>query len=230
MKRLQGIVIGVLITVIISGVIGYASPKTIEVIFNNMKIKVNGNDIKSDTEPFVYENRTYVPLRAVAENLGADVYWDGATNMVSIQDSRNEKISDYYDSIYLLGTSTRLTEISDSLFGCLNILAYESRDSYVFDNYYEIYKLNRDSFEGKKDEYLTMALSIINNSTCSENIEIANKLLVTVELLKENIDLLADLYVAYDDYNKVKKFSDNRYDITMNNADTRNIIYDFINK
>lgn len=39
-------------------------------------VKVNDNPIKMDVKPYITDDRTYVPLRFVAETLGADVNWD----------------------------------------------------------------------------------------------------------------------------------------------------------
>jgi hypothetical protein len=51
---------------------------------------VNGVEAKSTQgEPFIYEGRTYVPLRAVAEALGTEVTWDGQANRVHINGKVN---------------------------------------------------------------------------------------------------------------------------------------------
>lgn len=41
----------------------------------------NGNIV----DPFVYNGTTYVPIRAVSENLGADVGFDAASNTASVK-------------------------------------------------------------------------------------------------------------------------------------------------
>ena len=45
---------------------------------------VNGEKIVLDSPSFIENDRTYLPLRFVAENLGAEVQWDGATQTVTI--------------------------------------------------------------------------------------------------------------------------------------------------
>ncbi len=44
------------------------------------------NDVEKaiDVAPFIFENRTYLPLRAVAEAMNAEVNWDGASRTVII--------------------------------------------------------------------------------------------------------------------------------------------------
>ena len=41
-----------------------------------VSIELNGQPFVSDTEPFIENNRTYVPVRAIFEAVGASVTWD----------------------------------------------------------------------------------------------------------------------------------------------------------
>lgn len=47
---------------------------------------VNNESIKLDTEAIIHEDRTYVPLRFVSEQLGAEVDWDNSTRTVIIKE------------------------------------------------------------------------------------------------------------------------------------------------
>lgn len=49
-----------------------------------IKLMVNGRTIQSDVDPMLVNGRTMVPIRVVAEALGANVTWDEATNTVII--------------------------------------------------------------------------------------------------------------------------------------------------
>ena len=40
--------------------------------------------VELDAAPYIYENRTMVPVRAIAEALKADVQWNGETRTVTI--------------------------------------------------------------------------------------------------------------------------------------------------
>lgn len=64
----QGLIVGFLLaTLLISG-IAWAS--------NPIKLIVNGQEIKTDVAPQMINSRVFVPIRFVAEALGAQVEWD----------------------------------------------------------------------------------------------------------------------------------------------------------
>ena len=46
-------------------------------------IKIDGQYMYSDVEPTIIDDRTLVPMRAIFENLGADIAWDEATETVT---------------------------------------------------------------------------------------------------------------------------------------------------
>ena len=89
-NTLKGYLIGVLTTVMLLGCVAYAASntKTIEALYNNIKIYVDGvkidpQDANGNTvEPFIYNGTTYLPVRAVGEAIGKTVTWDGATQSV----------------------------------------------------------------------------------------------------------------------------------------------------
>ncbi len=57
----------------------------ITLVINDLYINVFGKTFKNDVAPIIAEgNRTMLPIRAIAENLGADVDWDPATQKVTI--------------------------------------------------------------------------------------------------------------------------------------------------
>ncbi len=63
---------------------------TMQIGSDNMSISKNGEDsqIKLDAVPFVTNDRTMVPVRAVAEALSAKVDWVEETNTVVITDEK----------------------------------------------------------------------------------------------------------------------------------------------
>ena len=54
-----------------------ADGKKIELIIGSNKITVSGEEAELDVPAQVIEGRTVIPLRAVAEALGKEVFWDG---------------------------------------------------------------------------------------------------------------------------------------------------------
>lgn len=49
---------------------------------------VNGSKIQLETAPFIQDDITFVPLRFISENLGADVKWDGEAKRVIINHAK----------------------------------------------------------------------------------------------------------------------------------------------
>ena len=51
---------------------------------NNKVFEVNGVKITNDVPPITLNDRTYVPIRFIAEHMGLNVDWDEKTNIVTI--------------------------------------------------------------------------------------------------------------------------------------------------
>lgn len=58
-----------------------------------IRLFVDGREIAADTPPQIVEGRTLVPVRAVAEALGASVKWDPATQTVTIAGSHSVSLT-----------------------------------------------------------------------------------------------------------------------------------------
>lgn len=83
--------------------------KRIDVLFNGAKIEVDRKIIETDTEPFIYNNRTFVPIRAVAEGLGCEVKWDGDANKVVINKYKDFSETDPLNGeIFVYGMITKI--------------------------------------------------------------------------------------------------------------------------
>lgn len=88
MKRIK-IICAVFLSFIILGsvyVYGENLVKTIQVTYRNITIQVNGKQISSEQEPFIYQGRTFVPFRTIGEAVNKTVEWDNAKNQVLIND------------------------------------------------------------------------------------------------------------------------------------------------
>lgn len=76
---------GVLSTMLLTGgIVAFAGGvwKTINVLENDIAVVVDGKQIHESN--FVYDDRTYLPLRAVAEAVGKEVTYDENTNTAYI--------------------------------------------------------------------------------------------------------------------------------------------------
>ena len=107
-KRLQGLIVGLLIGTLLTGSFVFATPiqEAISVVYDNYKIFIDGADKSAtpeDSKPFVYNGRTYVPLRYIAEAMGKKVSWDGETNSIYINDLGNLREDIYFCKIPNLG-------------------------------------------------------------------------------------------------------------------------------
>ena len=89
-QRIQGIIIGVLITALLVGGIMTVTGasivwKQIDVAYDNYKIYINGEEFKASDkngviEPFSYNGWIYAPFEHIAHALGMSCKWDGNTN------------------------------------------------------------------------------------------------------------------------------------------------------
>ena len=91
-EKTKGFIAGALAATTIFGAgIGVSADslqKAATLIYNNIKICIDGNYIEpkdangNKVEPFIIDGTTYLPVRAVASALGKEVAWDGNTNTV----------------------------------------------------------------------------------------------------------------------------------------------------
>jgi len=87
-KKILAVVIILNVLFSVTLVYSVTNFQSIDVLFNNIKIQVNGKDVNQDN--ILYEGTTYVPLRAVAELLGKEVTWDENTRTAGINDKAGQ--------------------------------------------------------------------------------------------------------------------------------------------
>lgn len=90
MKRLNIVSACVLSFLFLTSAVVYGENlvKSIKVTYRNISILVNGKMISSEQEPFIYQGRTFVPLRTIGEAVNKKVVWDNAKNQVVFSDSK----------------------------------------------------------------------------------------------------------------------------------------------
>lgn len=96
----KSMVLGCVIGATVVGAIpamGYDGVRTIQAVFKNIKICVDGVQMTprdtagKEVEPFIYNGTTYLPVRAVGEAVGKEVTYDGSTNTVYLGKSGQVK-------------------------------------------------------------------------------------------------------------------------------------------
>lgn len=73
-----------LLSTLVFGVNASTGAKQIEVTYRDISVLMNGQEMPSTVEPFIFEGRTFVPLRFVAEALSKNVTWDEDLSQVRI--------------------------------------------------------------------------------------------------------------------------------------------------
>ncbi len=58
--------------------------REISAAFRDIKIIVDGKQLSTSAEPFIYNGTTYLPVRAVGEAVGKEVVWDNDTKTVTL--------------------------------------------------------------------------------------------------------------------------------------------------
>ncbi len=101
MKLNKSTVVLVVISFLLVGILLFLLPahgetgkKQIEVTYRNIGIQVNGKEIESEQEPFLYQDRVYAPLRTIGEAVDKKVNWDNENNKVLIENSATDSKSD----------------------------------------------------------------------------------------------------------------------------------------
>lgn len=83
--------------------------KRIDVLITGTRIEVDGRIVETDTEPFIYDNRTFVPIRTVSEALGCEVKWNNGENKVIISKYKDFPECDYLNGeIFVYGMITKI--------------------------------------------------------------------------------------------------------------------------
>ena len=94
----------------------------IDAVYNDIKIVVDGKEVSTSTEPFIYNGTTYLPVRAIGEALGKDVSWDAETNTVYIGSAQSNASTQANEVIYdSNGLKVTYTGLSVNDFGEINI-------------------------------------------------------------------------------------------------------------
>ena len=89
--NIKSFICGMLAMGVLSGIAAFAAGEwqSINVLPNTIKVVVNGKEVQADN--FLYNDTTYLPIRAVSEALGNDVQFDPETGTATIANAENIK-------------------------------------------------------------------------------------------------------------------------------------------
>lgn len=93
-KELKGFLCGILVSGIVGAGVAYTTGiwESIDVLRNDINVVVNGQQISADN--FLYNNTTYLPLRAIGEALDKDVQYDEQTNTAIISEKGDSELTE----------------------------------------------------------------------------------------------------------------------------------------
>jgi len=88
-QTIKGMLIGVMLMLILPLALptfaqGTATSEMIKIYHTISSVTIDGHKANLSEEPFIHEGRTYVPLRAVTENLDCEIRWNGVTKRIKI--------------------------------------------------------------------------------------------------------------------------------------------------
>ncbi|MGN0108126.1 MAG: stalk domain-containing protein [Hominilimicola sp.] len=134
--------------------------QTINVLPNTIKVVVDGKEVQADN--FLYNDTTYLPIRAVSEALGKDVQYDTETGTATIsekkEDDKVEVISKYTPAVEYINNTDYIVMENDTYYAKLNFVAHKIQEAgYQFD-----YDYGTETFFIKKDDEVIFSKSIIN--------------------------------------------------------------------
>lgn len=122
LKRPGQLMVIILVTVLLAGVCVSAWGQ------GQIRLLVDGKEIYTDVPPQIIDGRTMVPLRAVAEALGADVRWDDANGVIEIkklkcQENPKNTCTDLIYTLQLLHSGDWVKLYARDNFDCSNMAA-----------------------------------------------------------------------------------------------------------
>ena len=192
--RLQGLMLGVVLTVLVSSFIAPALAAVGNTLFNTVNITVDGTQIASIGQNYtlqngsqtpnsiVYNNTTYLPIRRISEIIGKPITWDQNTSTVVVGTSAPAPTQQYYPGTNILtfeavtGTPLKYTSTDDGQTG------------YV----YEYHKLGNDG----ESNFINYADYLFENGFYLFDDD-ATSNYYAVYMVKDNV-LISFAYYAYD--------------------------------
>ena len=187
MKKITCIVI-TLVILFSSITFAISTTKSIVVSPNTATVFVNGSTVLSDN--FNYNGTLYIPLRAISENMGANVGWDQSTKTASIVTSTLSPADNSYNYAYSVSMTSDYYSLQSG-FDLIMGISDLSRNIYLVSSLQTQYNKSALSqsyqkAKAKMDEYIS---SIQNTSNAD-----------IIRLIKQLEDNYSASYLAWSTY------------------------------
>jgi len=120
-----------ILSVAFSGVAGYAIGKNevIATLAQHIKITNDGREINIGKDvPLTYNNRTYLPVRAVSEALGYEIEWFSSSNTVNVSMPEEAYPIVSMDGIEIIDSSTSLDLMSSTAIQRVNVIVNQTKE------------------------------------------------------------------------------------------------------
>jgi hypothetical protein len=125
-----------------------ATLQQISVTYNDIKMSINGIILTPDVEPFVYQNRTFVPVRFIAEAFDKDIKYNEITDTVEITDKIIEEEIENMDETLNIKPDEIIDTRRERLpYNSINI---ELTENCIYENFNTI-KYNNNYFITEQD-------------------------------------------------------------------------------
>ena len=117
-KTVKKVILLILTVLLILGCMvpaGFASgnKKTLEAWYMNIKIRSNGHEVYTDTEPFIVDGTTYVPVRMMANIFNKDIQWDPINYVISVTDKPGSDLN--YLNVQLMMKDNEIKYLEDKI-------------------------------------------------------------------------------------------------------------------
>lgn len=150
--NIKSFICGMLVMGVISSaaVIAADNWQSINVLPNTIKVVVDGKEVQADN--FLYNDATYLPIRAVSEALKMDVQYDNATSTATISEKKEDDnmavTSKYTPPEEYMNDSDYIIQKNGTYYALLNFIATKIQDvGYKFN-----YDYDTRTFSAIKDD------------------------------------------------------------------------------
>lgn len=154
--------------------------KSVELKVDSKQMKVNGNSVSLDAPARLRDDRTFVPLRAIAEAFGINVNWSNDYKSAFIGD--NPKYNKFYPVVYYYGNEKPV--ISDYK---INVATYKMQDNSGNERRFETLNELLSTVDDAFIMYYETGQQVlpVKNYDGSEVVERTNQVVVDEEALRK---------------------------------------------